>query len=92
MAPKLWTDEMIEIETWKTLGDENIVWADYMDIGMFLHESAFGVEVGGKDVPTLSDEEYFVLGAYFTDTVFNGDIGKAYEYTYELKPYNYVEQ
>lgn len=89
MTPKIWTDEMIEIESWKSLGDENIVWADYMDIGQFLLESAKSIKDDPKEYDYPSEEELFVLGAYFTDTVFDGDIGKAYAYSYELRPFDY---
>jgi len=36
------------------------------------------------------DDELFVLGAYFTETVFGGNLGAAYEYTFNLKPFDYV--
>jgi hypothetical protein len=72
--------------------DESPLWADYMDIGSFLWDSAFSVDTDEMDIPSLSDNEYFVLGHYFTETVFGGNLGEAYKYAFNLIPYDFHQK
>ena len=64
-------------------------WADFSDIGQFLWESAQSAELDGKQINHLPEEEEFTLGLAFVELVFNGDLGAAYEYAFNLKPYDY---
>lgn len=64
------------------------IWWDLCDIGQFLMESACD-SAEAEMALNYTEAEYAELGDYFTKNVFGGNLGEAYEYSINLKPYNY---